>query len=78
MGYFDFKYSKIIPTKDCRHDITTRNKFNRQQENNAIFNHEVDEIIMQENNKVNAEDEAHENIDSVVDKNDIYHIDNII
>ena len=55
-------YEKSVPTKDHGRDPSTRNKFNINQENNAIFNHAVDEIILQENNKVSAEAEAHENI----------------
>ena len=57
---------------------TTRDKFNRQKENNAIVNNEVDEIILQENNKLIAEYEAHENTDSEIDENNIYEIDNMI
>ena len=30
---------------------------------------------MQENNKVSAEEEAHENIESELDEDDLYHID---
>ena len=50
---------KIRPNKDHRHNTENRNKFNRQQENNNIVNHAVDEIIPQELNKVSAEEEAH-------------------
>ena len=35
------------------------------------------DIILHENNKVSAEAEAHENIDSEIDDNDLYHTDNI-
>ena len=41
-----------------------KNKFNRHQEENAIVNHVVDEILLQEDNKISAEAEAHENIES--------------
>ena len=37
----------------------------------------MDEILPQYNNKVSAEAEAHENIESDLDENDIYNIDNI-
>ena len=50
------------PTKDRRHDPATRNKFNIQKDNNDIVNHAVDEILLQENNKVSAESEIYENI----------------
>ena len=36
----------------------------------------MDEIIWQENNKLSAEYEAHENVDYEIDENDLYHIDN--
>ena len=37
----------------------------------------MDEILLQKNNKVSAEDESHENIESYLDENDLYHIYNI-
>ena len=37
------------------HDLTNRKKFNRQQDNNDIVNSAVDEIILQENQKVSAD-----------------------
>ena len=54
-----------------------KNKFNRQKENNAIFNSAVYEILMHENQKVSAEKEAHKNIQSEFDENNIYQIDNM-
>ena len=36
----------------------TKNKLNRQQENNDIVNHAADEITLQENGKLSAEAEA--------------------
>ena len=50
-----------------RNDPATGNKFNRQQENNAIVNHEVNEILLRENNKVSDEPEEHENIEYELD-----------
>ena len=38
---FGSRYTKISPTKDCNHDLTTKNKFKRHQNNNAIVNHKV-------------------------------------
>ena len=43
--------------------LKLKNKFSRDKENNAIVQHAVDEIILQENNIFSAEDEALENID---------------
>ena len=37
----------------------------------------MDEIFRQENNKVSAESEAHKNIESDIDENDLYQIDNM-
>ena len=50
----------------------TRSKFNRQKENNCIVNYAVDEMLLQENNKVSTE-----NIESELDGNDLYHIYNM-
>ena len=74
MGDFVSKYSKSTPTKDHGHNPATRRIFTTQQENYDIVNHAMDEILLQENNKVSAEDESHENIESYLDKNDLYHI----
>ena len=53
----------------------TRKEFNIQQDNNDIVNHAEDKILLQENNKVSAEEEAHENIESELDEDDLYNID---
>ena len=62
---------------DRGHDTTNRKEFNRQQENNYIVNHALDEILLRENNKVSAEAEAHENIEAKLDYNNLYQIDNM-
>ena len=62
LGDFGFKYIKFRPTKYCRHDTVNRNKFNRQKYNNSIVNSTVDEIILNENEKIIVEKGAHENI----------------
>ena len=46
-GDFVYNYAKSMPTKDRENDPENINKFNRQQENNAIVNSEVDEILLQ-------------------------------
>ena len=58
---FVSKYVKIRPTKYRVHNTVTRNKFNRQKDNNYIVNSAVDEILMHENEKLSAVKEAHEN-----------------
>ena len=52
----------------------TKENFNRQQENNAIVNNTVDEILLTENQKVSAAREAPEFLDSDYDENDLYQV----
>ena len=53
-------------------------KLNRNKENNAMVQHAVDEIILQENNTLSAKDKSNYNIDSVINEDDLYDIDNTI
>ena len=78
LGGSGYNYSKTRPTKDRVHDPGTMNKFNRQQENNAIVNHVVDRIFLQENNKVSSGVEANGNIEYEINKIYLYQIDNMI
>ena len=55
LGDFGSKYDKSWPTKDFGHDPVKINKFNRQKDNNAIVNSEVNEILLHEKHKVSAE-----------------------
>ena len=55
----------------------TRNKSNRQQENNCIANNAVDKIILHENQKISLEKEAHENIESDFDESELYQTENM-
>ena len=77
MGYFGSKYSKISPTKDRGHDTASKNKFNKQQENNDIVQHVVDKIVLQDRNTLSAEDESHRGNDFEIDENGLYEIDNV-
>ena len=52
-------------------------KFNKNQENNDRVQNTADEIIQQENNKLGAKYEAHENINYDIDEDDICEIDNM-
>ena len=52
------------------------NKLNRNQEKNAIIQHAVDESILQEINKVSAEDELNDNMYYEFRKDYLYEIDN--
>ena len=53
------------------------NKFNRQQENNVIFNSAVDEILLHETKKVSAAKEAPEVFEYYYDKNKLYQVKNM-
>ena len=74
---FGFKYAKRRHTKYRDNNPANIETFNRQQENNAIVKQWVDEILLEEDNKVSAEEEAQENIESDFNENDLYHIDNM-
>ena len=74
MGDFGSKYVKSTPTKDRGNDTVPRNKFNIQQENNDIVNSAVDEILLNENQKLSAAKEAPEKIESNFDENELYQI----
>ena len=74
LGDFGSKYAKIRPTEDRGNDATNRKKFNSQH---AIVNSSVDEILLQENQKLISEKGEHENIESDFDENDLYQIDNM-
>ena len=52
---FGFKYSKSRPTKNRWHEPAAKKKFIRKQENNAIVQHEVDDIILQDDKELSAE-----------------------
>ena len=77
MGDFGSKYSKSTPTKDLGYEPTTKKKIGRQKENYSNFQHAVYEIILWENKKLSAEAESYYNIDSEINENDIYYIDNM-
>ena len=55
-----------------------RSKFNRNQENSYIVNSMFDEILLHENQKLSAAKKASENIESNLDENKLYQIDNMI
>ena len=67
LGYFGSKYANSRPTNDHGNDTADIRKFNRHQDKNAIFKQAVYEIHLQENNKVSAKEEAHENNESDFD-----------
>ena len=55
LGDIDCKYLKIRPTKDRGQDPAKTNKFIRKQDENAMGENTVDEIIPQDNNELSAE-----------------------
>ena len=75
LGDFCSKYSKIRPTKGHGQEPANIEKFNRKQDNNAMFQHVVDDTSLQEENKLSTEYESHENIDSEIYKDDPYEIE---
>ena len=77
MGEFGSKYSKDRPIEDNGKNRANMRKFNRQKYNNYIVNNAVDEILLQENNRVSSEEEAHEHVEYEINDNDIYQINNM-
>ena len=71
------QYAKSRPNKDCENYPKNRNKFNRQKDNNTIVNNAVNEIVLQETQKVSAQKGAYENIESDFDNNKLYQINNM-
>ena len=63
MGDFVNQYTKRRPTEYRKKEPETKKKFGIQQENNAIVQHAVDEIILQDNKKLGRKDKTHDNID---------------
>ena len=58
LGEFGDKYAKGKTNKDRVIHPVPRNKFNRQQGNNAIVNNTVDEILLHDTPTVSAVKEA--------------------
>ena len=78
MGEFGINYSKVRTTTELMQEPALKNKFGKQKGNNTITQHAVDDIILQEKEKVGVKDETYENIDDVVDKYYIYELDKFI
>ena len=74
LGYFGTKYTKGKPTKDHENNPLLSKKINRQQENNAIINNDVDKILLNESKKVSAKKEATHFLDSYYNKNNLYKV----
>ena len=74
MGEFGTKYTKCRPTKDPKQNPATNNFFGIQKEKNAIVQHAVDEIILQENKQLGVKVETHNKIDDEVDEDELYEI----
>ena len=52
--------------------------FGRNQENNDTVQHEVDEIILQDNKNLSVKDETHEIIDYEFNEYELYELGKII
>ena len=77
LGDFGAQLAQRKPTKYRGDHIVPRKKFNRQQENNAIVNNMVDEILLNETWKVSAAKEAPEFWDSDYDYTDLYEVESM-
>ena len=76
LGDLGSKYVKSRPTKYSGHNPIPRNKFNIYKDMNAVVNSAVDEILLQENQKVSADNGSHENTESDFDEKKLYQINN--
>ena len=75
LGDFGTTYANSRPTKYRGRNPVPREKNKRQQENNAIVNNAVDEILLNETQKLSAAREAPECLDSDYYENDFYQAD---
>ena len=50
--------------------------FGRQKQKNAIVQHAVDDIILQDKEKLSVKDETHDKIDDEVNKDELYNLEN--
>ena len=75
MGDFVNQYTKRRPTEYRKKEPETKKKFGIQQENNAIVQHAVDEIILQEKKILSVKYETHENIDYEFNEDELYRFD---
>ena len=78
LGDFDTKYAKVSPSKYHRQEPATNMNFGRNQENNDTVQHEVDEIILQDNKNLSVKDETHESIDYEFNEYELYELGKII
>ena len=60
MGDFGAKFTRVRPTKYRRKKPATKKRFWRHQDNIYMIQHVVGEIILQEKEKLSAEDETNE------------------
>ena len=74
MGEFGTKYAKVRTTKYHSLEPATNKRSLRKKENNSAMKHAVDEIILQENAKLNLKDTTHEKIHDEVDEYELYEI----
>ena len=72
---FGAKYAKGKPNKDRGNHPVPREEINRQQENNFIVNNVVDEILLNETQKVSDTREAPSFLDSAYYENNIYQVE---
>ena len=74
---FGAKYAKGKTFKDRGNRPVPRKCFNKQQENNAIDNNVVDQILLHKTQKVSAVREAPELLESYNDEKDVYEVERL-
>ena len=79
LGEFENKYTAAQTTKDRGRKPVRRKIFQKKQENHAIINNVVDEILLNETKKVSAVNhEAPYFLENDYDENDLYQMENMI
>ena len=71
---FVSKYTKKGLLRNT-HNILHIEKNGKYQENNVIVHHAVDEMILQEKEKLHVKDKSHEKIDDKVDEDELYELE---
>ena len=78
MGGFVTKYAAAQPTKDRGNNPVPRKIFHKKQENHAIINNDVDEILLNKTQKASAVNhEAPNFLENYYDDNDLYQVENM-
>ena len=78
LGEYGAKYAASQRTKDHGRNPLPRKRFQKNQENHAIINNVVDDILLNEPKKVSAVNhEAPDFLENDYDENDLYQVENV-